>query len=69
MRSKYGNNNVIASDVKMPPIKFQKEGPFEFCDVNDETRLEGIVKKEKVKKKTKIVFLVLNFKRLLGFFI
>eukprot|EP01080_Neovahlkampfia_damariscottae_P009516 gene9516-1723_t len=48
MRQKYGVNNVIASDVKMPPIKIQNEGPFEFCDVNDETRLEGIVKREKI---------------------
>jgi hypothetical protein len=51
MRKKFGVENVIASDVRVPSIAEQKEGPFVFCDVNDESRIENIVKSEKVKKK------------------
>jgi hypothetical protein len=49
MRKKFGVENVIASDVRVPSIEEQREGPFVFCDVNDESRIENIVKSEKVK--------------------
>lgn len=45
LRAIYGNDNVIASDVKAPE---QSNGPFETLDVMDKNRLDVIFKKHNV---------------------
>lgn len=45
LRSIYGNDNVIASDVKAPE---NSTGPFEVLDVMDNTKLNDIFKKHGV---------------------
>lgn len=45
LRAIYGNDNVIASDVKAPA---QSNGPFETLDVMDKNRLDEIFKKHNV---------------------
>lgn len=45
LRAVYGNDNVIASDVKAPE---QSNGPFETLDVMDKNRLDEIFKKHNV---------------------
>jgi nucleoside-diphosphate-sugar epimerase len=45
LRNIYGNDNVIASDVKAPE---QSNGPFETLDVMDKNRLDEIFKKHNV---------------------
>jgi nucleoside-diphosphate-sugar epimerase len=45
LRAIYGNDNVIASDVKAPE---QNNGPFETLDVMDKNRLDEIFKKHDV---------------------
>lgn len=31
MRKKYGQQNVVATDVRVPHKEFLDQGPFEFC--------------------------------------
>jgi nucleoside-diphosphate-sugar epimerase len=45
LRAIYGNDNVIASDVKAPE---QSNGPFETLDVMDKNRLDEIFKKHNI---------------------
>ncbi len=45
LRAIYGNDNVIASDVKAPE---QSNGPFETLDIMDKNRLDEIFKKHNV---------------------
>lgn len=45
LRAIYGNENVIASDVKAPE---QSNGPFETLDIMDKNRLDEIFKKHNV---------------------
>lgn len=45
LRAIYGNDNVIASDLKAPE---QSNGPFETLDVMDKNRLDEIFKKHNV---------------------
>jgi threonine 3-dehydrogenase len=35
LRIKYGKDNVIATDVRMPPVWNPKDGPFFYLDVED----------------------------------
>src|SRR6056297_653205 len=49
LRKKYGNNNVIASDLKNKNIKdLLDTGPFEQIDVLDGEKLNKIVSKYKI---------------------
>ncbi|KAJ1911095.1 hypothetical protein H4219_006042 [Mycoemilia scoparia] len=43
MRSKYGADNVIATDIKRPTREFWSTGPFMYADVLDYKGLEQIV--------------------------
>jgi nucleoside-diphosphate-sugar epimerase len=45
LRAIYGNDNVIASDLKAPE---QSNGPFETIDVMDKNRLDEIFKKHNI---------------------
>jgi len=48
LRSMYGNNNVIASDIRPSSIEVMESGPFEKLDIMDEKLLRDIVKKYKI---------------------
>jgi len=48
LRSIYGNNNVIASDIRSSSIEVMESGPFEKLDIMDEKLLRDIVKKYKI---------------------
>ena len=48
LRSIYGNNNVIASDIRLSSEKVMQSGPFEELDILNESRLHEIVKKHRI---------------------
>jgi len=48
LRSMYGNNNVIASDIRPSASEVMESGPFEKLDIMDEKLLRDIVKKYKI---------------------
>ena len=48
LRKIYGNNNVVASDIRLSSEKIMQSGPFEELDVLNESRLREIVKKHKI---------------------
>ncbi len=45
LRKRYGNENVIASDIKEAKAEIMENGPFEIIDITDRARLTEIVKK------------------------
>jgi nucleoside-diphosphate-sugar epimerase len=48
LRKIYGNNNVVASDIRLSSEKIMQSGPFEELDVLNENRLREIVKNYKI---------------------
>ena len=48
LRKVYGDNNVIASDIRLSSKKVLQTGVFEELDILNESRLRQIVKKHKV---------------------
>ena len=48
LRKIYGNNNVIASDIRLSSEKVMQSGPFEELDILNENRLREIVRKHKI---------------------
>ncbi len=48
LREIYGNNNVIASDIRLPSQKVIETGPFEALDIMNKELLYEIVKKNKI---------------------
>ena len=49
LRAKYGNDNVIASDVKMPQITDRdRDGPFVYTDVTDYNQLARVVLESRI---------------------
>ncbi len=50
LRKKYGNHNVIATDVKTPVFDVYESGPFEILDVLDKEKVFKMVKTYKVKQ-------------------
>ena len=48
LRKIYGDNNVIASDIRASSERIIEAGPFEKLDVLNENRLREIVKKHKI---------------------
>jgi len=48
LRSMYGNNNVVASDIRPSSSEVMESGPFEKLDIMDEKLLRDIVKKYKI---------------------
>jgi len=49
LRERYGVENVIASDVRMPPIGARANGgPFEFVDCTRKGQLHGVIKNHKI---------------------
>src|SRR5687767_2467653 len=43
LRKKYGQENVIASDIKQGSHEVMNSGPFEMLDVLDENRLRALI--------------------------
>lgn len=50
LRNKYGQDNVIASDVRDATEDVMQSGPFETLDVMNEKHLRDIIKKHNIKK-------------------
>lgn len=48
LRRMYGNENVIASDIRFSSDQIMQTGPFETLDIMDEQLLRKIVKKYKI---------------------
>ncbi len=49
LKKKYGNENVIASDVRHdPPSEITDAGPYEIIDVMDKTVLEHVIQKYEI---------------------
>ncbi len=48
LRRMYGNDNVVASDIRQSCKEVMETGPFETLDIMDESLLREIVKKYKV---------------------
>lgn len=49
LRKKYGENSVIATDIRMPSdLKLRDSGPFEFLDVTDEHHITRVMQQHKV---------------------
>jgi len=48
LRNIYGNDNVVASDIRLSSIEVMESGPFEKLDIMDEKLLRSIVKKYKI---------------------
>ena len=48
LRKIYGNNNVIASDIRLSSEKIMQSGPFEELDILNESRLREIVKNHRI---------------------
>lgn len=49
LRSKYGNDNIVAADLKTPGYQVFEGGPFEFLDVLEVNKLKEIVDKHDIK--------------------
>ena len=48
LRKIYGNDNVVASDIKPAEKEITESGPFEILDVLDTHRLFGTVSRNKI---------------------
>ena len=49
LRKKYGESNVIATDIRMPADQILRDsGPFEFVDVTDEHHITRVMQQYKV---------------------
>jgi len=48
LRNIYGNDNVIASDIRLSSVEVMESGPFEKLNIMDEKLLRNIVKKYKI---------------------
>ena len=48
LREMYGNNRVVASDIRPSSEEVMQSGPFEELDIMNEARLHEIVKKHNV---------------------
>ena len=50
LRQIYGNENVIASDIRKGNYEVMESGPFEFLDVTNKNDIIDVVRKHKVKQ-------------------
>ncbi|HSM64310.1 MAG TPA: NAD-dependent epimerase/dehydratase family protein [Gillisia sp.] len=48
LRELYGNENVIASDIKVGGDDLMKSGPFEILDATDEEKIKEVVEKYEI---------------------
>lgn len=50
LRQKYGNQNVVASDIRESGNDFIKEGPFELLDAQNTEAVEKVVEKHNIEE-------------------
>jgi len=50
LREIYGNENVIASDIRKGNYEVMESGPFEFLDVTNKSEIQKIIEKHQVKE-------------------
>lgn len=50
LRSIYGNENVIASDIRKGNYEVMESGPFEFLDVTNKDHIENVIRKHEIKE-------------------
>ncbi|MBL4651399.1 MAG: NAD-dependent epimerase/dehydratase family protein [Flavobacteriales bacterium] len=50
LRNRFGNDSVIAADIKTPNYDVMEGGPFEFLDILDKNALLKIVRKHNIKQ-------------------
>ncbi len=48
LRKIFGNNNVVATDIRFPNEEVKESGPFEILDVLDADRLHSVVTRYKI---------------------
>lgn len=48
LRQLYGNENVVASDIRKGSYEVMESGPFEFLDVTDKDEIQNIVEKHQI---------------------
>lgn len=48
LRNIYGNNNVIAGDVKTPPYEIMESGPYELLDVLNKKQIAAVIRKQNI---------------------
>lgn len=48
LREIYGNENIIASDIKEGGAELMQSGPFEIADATDKDRIEELIEKHKI---------------------
>ena len=48
LREMYGNNHVVASDIRHSSEEVMQSGPFEELDIMNEAGLHKIVKKHEI---------------------
>jgi len=48
LREIYGNNNVIASDIRKGNYEVMESGPFEFLDVTNKEDIKEVLKKHQI---------------------
>ena len=48
LRAKYGNDAIIASDIRKPNDPIFDEGPFEVLNVLDKPSLEAVIEKHNI---------------------
>ena len=48
LRAKFGNSNVIASDIRAAGAEIMEEGPFEFLDATDKAAILMVIHKYKI---------------------
>jgi nucleoside-diphosphate-sugar epimerase len=50
LRDQFGNDNVVASDIKSEVKPALKDGPYEQLDIMDKEQLEKVVKKHEIEE-------------------
>lgn len=50
LRDLYGNENIIASDIRKGNYEVMESGPFEFLDVTNKSDIERVLEKHQIKE-------------------
>jgi nucleoside-diphosphate-sugar epimerase len=45
LRARYGGDNVVASDIRMPPRPIRSDGPFEYIDCQHLHEIESVIRR------------------------
>ncbi len=48
LRERYGSDNVVASDIRIPPTGSRANGPFEYLDCTELRQIQEVVRKYEV---------------------